>query len=87
MFRWAQKISEKFDFPMKNDPRAGFKTGRRFLTHLPQKCDLIEATEDICRSKGIEHAVFQINGAVSVLTNIFFTLSTRREEETRCTWP
>ncbi len=53
---------------MKNNLCAEFEAGRRFLIRLPQTCDLIEATGDICRRKGIQQAAFQIMGEVSLLT-------------------
>jgi predicted DNA-binding protein with PD1-like motif len=38
------------------------------MAELPHKSDLIGATEDVCRRQGIQNAVFQVIGAVSLLT-------------------
>ena len=58
---------EGFDIPM-NERCAGFRAGRRFLARLPHGGDLITAVEDLCRHQDIQHATFQIIGAVSLLT-------------------
>jgi uncharacterized protein len=53
---------------MNNNICARIQAGRRFITRLPDKSDLIGATEDICRRQGIQKAAFQVFGALSLLT-------------------
>jgi predicted DNA-binding protein with PD1-like motif len=58
---------ERFDTPM-NELHAGYRVGRRFLARLPHGEDLNTAVEDLCRRRDIKQAVFQVTGAVSLLT-------------------